>query len=114
MPNPSAMGAPADSFSYTCRYGEELVTVESQGISVVPSPVIASVNLVPSGEGPISRISFSGMSNVFYTLRSTEDFKNWSEVGSTQAVTSQTFTVDDPAVTNKAMRFYRLLQGRPL
>jgi alpha-tubulin suppressor-like RCC1 family protein len=114
MPNPSAVGAPADSFSYTCRYGEELVTVESQGISVVPTPVIQAINLYSSGNGALSRISFAGISNVSYRLRATEDFKSWSEVGSTQAVTSQTFTVDDPAVTNKAMRFYRLLQGRPL
>jgi hypothetical protein len=112
MPNPSVMGAPADSFSYTCRYGEELVTVESQGISVVPSPVIASVNLVPSGEGPISRISFSGMSNVYYTLRATEDFKTWSDFAWAQAATNKTFTIDDPAATNKTQRFYRLILSR--
>jgi hypothetical protein len=112
MPNPSAMGAPADSFSYTCRYGEEVVTVASQGISVVPTPVIQAINVYSFGEGPISRISFTGMSNVFYTLRATEDFKNWSDFAWAQAVTNQTFTIDDPAATNKTQRFYRLILSR--
>lgn len=109
-PETGAAGAPVASFSFVANDGELDSTNKTVSITVIPK---ALINSVTYGATPArATITFDGVTNASYHVLAAPSPQPvfWTYIGvATQSVTSGTFSFTDPAVTNYASRFYRLI-----
>jgi hypothetical protein len=91
VPNPSAIGAPADSLAYSGSSEGTEISVASEPISVIPKPVIESFQLIGRTN---SIITFTGFSNTVYRLGTGSYLTNWGVLSvSTQSPASGVFSL---------------------
>jgi hypothetical protein len=92
VPKVSAIGAPADSLAYSGSSSDGTeIPLTSEPISVIPAPVIESIQLIGRTN---SVITFTGFSNTMYRLGTSSYFTNWGVLSvSTQAPANGVFSL---------------------
>jgi hypothetical protein len=98
VPYPFAIGAPADSLAYSGSSSDGTeIPVTSEPISVIPAPVIESIQLIGRTN---SVITFNGFSNTVYRLGTSSYLTNWGVLSvSTQSPANGVFSL---SYTNSA------------
>lgn len=107
MPQPNADGSPYDSFTLVANDGELDSAPATFSISIVPPPLIQTTTVL-KGPRPTCVLTFTGLSNVSYSVWGSATMDSWTYLGSATRTSLNQFSYTDYTITNAAVRFYRV------
>jgi hypothetical protein len=107
VPADGEVGVPYASFTIVASDGTYSSSPATVTINVVPSPTIGNTSLAPGANGPFA-VSFSGLSNVTYSVWVSTNLTDWSCLGNASQPSPANFEFSDPQWTNYPGRFYQV------
>ena len=106
-PAPDAYGAPYDTFSFQASDEESTSVGASVNIAILPHPLIDSLTFMSGTNGGF-KLTFTGLTNVAYSVQASTNLVNWARLGSANQPLPGQFQFVDSGVTNYQRRFYRV------
>ena len=88
-------------------YGSTTSSVVCVTVNIIPAPVIPIGGLGTGTNGSI-HLSFSGLSNLTYSVWASTNLTGWTLLGSATQPTPGQFYYNDATATNSPLRFYRV------
>jgi alpha-tubulin suppressor-like RCC1 family protein len=105
VPAADDYGSPYDTFGFVAADGQLNSGPATFTIAIVPAPAIQVVFTNPVG--PLT-VSFAGLTNTGYSVWRSTNLISWVYSGAATQTSPGPFLFNDYAVTNSALRFYRI------
>jgi hypothetical protein len=107
VPESDAYGSPYASFSFVANDGALSSVPATWTVSILPSPVIQSAAFT-NGPPVAFTLSFSGLSNVSYSIWYSATLDFWTRLRPATQVEVGHFSFTDSSIANVRARFYRI------
>jgi Regulator of chromosome condensation (RCC1) repeat len=106
-PEPDSFDVQHAGFSFVANDGQLDSAPGVMALTILPPPIIQHAGFLQNSNG-VFALSFTGFTNVSYSIFTSIDLKNWSWLGYPTETSPGEFYFQDIGATNGLQRFYRL------